>query len=366
MNAKDSGSIYASLSMKLVAAIQNPQKWGDVLDCIIDITPAKGAIITLRDKTNCQIVNDVELEQRFHSPLIRGFSKVAIIHYLTELRTIDPWAAYQKTYYPYRPVQMSRVCPPDTIKVPDFLNWLKGEGFEDTIVFELDRMSGYWTAINLFLEKSEGPEAELTMAFAKDHYDLLRSSWKASQELAWSRQANRALMARAASGGAPVCLAGANGEMIECNALFEKLIDRDVIRLSGPGRKISFAENISIHGLDRWEQHDFTGHRSGTESDPLLILASPIDPDPLFTDKREQLWLLTFTNAGGDTVDPSVSRSFNLSALTARERQLYEEIVKGHSIEQAGEAIGLKRSRAFDVWGSIKRKLAISSVHKLR
>ena len=52
------------------------------------------------------------------------------------------------------------ICPPSTVKDTCFFEWLKEQGCEDTVVFELDRMAGYWTAINLFLEKSDGPTAE--------------------------------------------------------------------------------------------------------------------------------------------------------------------------------------------------------------
>lgn len=356
--------LHADLSIKLISAIQDPRKWSDVLDFIIATTGAKAAIITLRDKENCQIVNDLNLEKKFHSPLIRGFSQGAIVHYLTNLRTIDPWAAFQKTHYPYRPVQMSKVCPPKTNSVRDFLDWLTAEGFEDTIVFELDRMAGYWTAINLFIERSTGPEAAALMGFCNQNYDLLRNAWRASQDMAQSRQASSALLSEAASGGAPVCLAGANGEMIECNSLFLDLIKTDAIRLSGAGRKLSFAPSVSVHGLERWEHHGLLGHSAETE--PLLLLASPIDPDPMFADMREQLWLLTCSGTGAAQISPSIAASFNLNALTRQERKIYEAVAAGRSVPEAGAEIGLKRSRSFEVWSSVKDKLSISSAHQLR
>jgi hypothetical protein len=364
MNIATAETMHSELSLKLINAIQDPQNWSDVLDWIIKFTGAKAAIITLRDKENCQIINDVDLEANFHSPLIRGFSHEAIVHYMTNLRTIDPWASFQKTYYPHHPVQMSKVCPTDTIKETRFFDWLSSEGFEDTIVFELDRMAGYWTAINLFLETPIGKEAEQVLAFANANYELLRSSWQTSQKMAGARQANKALLERAASGGAPVCLVGANGEMIECNELFRELLETDAVRLSGIKQKLSFAHAISVHGLDRWEQHEFLGHVS--DADPLLLLASPVDPDPLFADRREQLWLLTCSNKRAAQVSPSIAASFNLDALTRQERTLYENIAAGQSVAEAGSTIGLKRSRAFEVWSSVKEKLGISSAHKLR
>ena len=364
MNFQAQDSLKAELSIRLISAIRDPQGWSHVLDWIIERTDARAAIITLRDKENCQIVNDVDLEQKYHSPLIRGFSHDAIMHYLTNLRTIDPWAKFQKTQYPHRPTQMSQVCPPGTIPDKTFLTWLNDQGLQDTVVFELDRMAGYWTAINLFLEKPDGPEAEQLLAFANDAYDLLRHSWQTSQAMVRQRQAASAMLALASHGGAPVCLVGANGEMIECNAMFRDLIGTDAIRLSGSDNKLSFSPWVSVHGLASWEQHDFLCHDASVE--PMLLLATPVDPDPLFADKREQLWLLTCSNYGAAQIAPSIAESFNLSALTRQERELYRAVANGETVTEAGESIGLQRSRAFEVWAEVKDKLGITSAHKLR
>lgn len=364
MNVAFAENKQAELSTRLIAAIQDPEQWAQVLDWIIANTGAKAAIITLRDKKNCQIVNDHALEQKYHSPLIRGFSQDAIVYYLTNLRTIDPWAAFQKTHYPHLPMQMSKVCPPDTIADKSFLNWLRDVGFTDTIVFELNRMSGYWTAINLFLQNGSGPEAQQAMGFANAHYALLRRSWQVSQNIVRDEQARAALFQLASTSGAPVCLVGANGEMIECNSRFNALIEKDVIRLSGSKRKLSFAKSVSVQGLDRWEQHEFLSHEA--EMVPLFIQAKPIDPDPLFARKREQFWMLTCSNAGLRPISAPVSSELNLGALTVQQRDLYRGIEGGMSVVNAGVAIGLKRSRAFDVWAEVKAKLGITSAHKLR
>ena len=348
------------LPLKLMDAIQDPEKWGDVLDMIMRMTGAKAAIITLRDKQTCQIVNDVELEQKFHSPLIRGFSTDAIIHYLTNLRTIDPWAEFQRTCYPYRPVQMSRLCPQDSVADQRFFEWLKSVGFEDTIVFEMDRMAGYWTAMNLFLETPTAPEARKAMDFANEYYDLIRNAWMSSQMLARARQSSTALMHRAADAGSATCIVGANGELLESNDLFEDVMKTGSVRVSGSKRKLSFANNVTIVGLKRWEQHDFQRH--AVDAEPLVLLASPLDPDPIFAGKREKHWLLTCTAAGATVTGPQSV----LDSLTRQERDLYREIANGKSVEEAGRTIHLKRSRSFEVWGAVKGKLGIKNAYQLR
>lgn len=351
-----------ALPIKLMDAIQDPQKWGEALELIMRMTGAKGAIITLRDKQTCQIVNDVALEEKYHSPLIRGFSTEAIIHYLTNLRTIDPWAEFQRSYYPHRPVQMSRVCPQDTVADQRFFDWLKGVGFTDTIVFELDRMAGYWTAINLFLESPTAPEAKRALDFSNEYYDLIRNAWVTSQTLSKTRQSSVALLTRAADAGAPTCIAGPNGELLESNRLFDALLQGDAIRLSGSKRKLSFADAVTVVGLQAWGQHAFLRHQAETK--PLVLLASALDPDPIFAGKRENHWVLTCSGTGAASFAPAAGP--DLDALTRQERTLYTEIAAGKSVTQAGEAIGLKRSRTFEVWGGIKDKLGITNAHQIR
>ncbi|WP_333713913.1 hypothetical protein [Yoonia sp.] len=350
------------LPLKLMDAIQDPDKWADALEVIMRMTGAKGAIITLRDKQTCQIVNDVTLEEEFHSPLIRGFSTEAIIHYLTNLRTIDPWAEFQRTYYPHRPVQMSRVCPQESVADQRFFDWLRGVGFTDTIVFELDRMAGYWTAINLFLGSPTAPEAKRAMDFANEYYDLIRNAWVTSQTLSKTRQSSAALLTCAADAGAPTCIAGANGELLESNSLFDALLEGDAIRLSGSKRKLSFADAVTIIGLQQWGQHAFLRHSAETK--PLVLIASPLDPDPIFAGKRENHWLLTCSVSGAAMPAPEANPAHHV--LTRQERTLYSEIAAGKSVQKAGEAIGLKRSRTFEVWGSIKEKLGITIAHQIR
>jgi len=203
----------------------------------------------------------------------------------------DTW---EKTFpYPHRPVQMSKVCPQDSIDDRRFFDWLKTVGFEDTVVFELDRMAGYWTAINLFYETPEMPERNKALETANAYYDLIRNAWVTSQTMAKTRQSSAALLDRAAGAGSPTAVVGPNGELLENNDLFDGVLGTQAIKLSGKKKKLSFAHSVSVVGLDKWAQHNFLRHSADTV--PLLLLASPFDPDPIFASKRENHWLLTCT-----------------------------------------------------------------------
>lgn len=255
---------------------------------------------------------------------------------------------------------MSRVCPQETVADRRFFDWLKGVGFEDTVVFELDRIAGYWTALNLFLESPTAPEARKALDFANEYYDLIRNAWVTSQTLSKTRQSSAALLARASEAGAPTCIAGPNGELLESNTLFDALMEGDIIRLSGSTRKLGFADTVTVMGLQTWGQHGFLRHTAETK--PLVLLASPLDPDPIFAGKRENHWLLTCTGTGAAA--PATCADHD--ALTRQERALYNEIASGKPVKEAGAAIGLKRSRPFELWAGIKDKLGIRNAHQIR
>lgn len=360
MNKESSLFWEKALPLALMDAVRDPSKWGDTLELIMEMSGAKAAIITLRDKQTCQIVNDLELEQKYHSPLIRGFPMDAIVHYLTHLRTADPWADFQRTYYPHRPLQMSRVCPRESVPDQRFFTWLADLGFRDSVVFELDRVAGHWTAMNLFLEDSDSPASRRVIDFSHEYSELIRNAWVSSQALLQSRQSNQALLDRAAAAGTPICVVGANGELLESNSLFDSLTEDDTIRVSARTREISFARSVRIFGLQRWAQTDLLRHDGKTTD--VVLFARRIDPDPIFAGKRESHWVLT--SSGTRPADPGLPD--HLNALTRQERDLYDHIASGKSVEEAGQAINLKRSRSFEVWAEVKSKLGIRSAHQLR
>ena len=358
----ETNDIMSGLASKTIDAIRDPDRWGDALDHIIANTPACAAIITLRDKKTCQIVNDADLERTYHSPLIRGFTMEAVVYYLTELRTIDPWAEYQRLHYPYRPTVMSRVCAPEDHGDQRFFGWLKSLSMEDTVVFELDRMAGYWTACNLFLPSRDREEGSELLSFAETHFDYLRNAWQTSQLLQHSRQTEAALLEHFGDGGKPCCLVGPNGELRQPNDLFQSLVNEDIVRLSGPNRKVSFSKGLKVSGLTAWEDHALTRH-DGPISD-CTFEACPIEPDPRFTGKREKLWLLTVSGYASNPSKAPVP--FDLRALTPQETKLFRAVVQGNSVSAAGAAIGVRRTRAFEIWSSIKEKLKISNAHQVR
>jgi len=334
-------------------AIRLPEEWESVLQYIIKTTPAKAAIITLRDGKTCQIVDDNALVQQHHSPLIVGFSPEGVHYYLKELRTIDPWAAAQKKYYPRRPLLMSKVCHPESVGDQKFFKWLKSQGIQDTIAFELQSMPGYWTACNLFLEDYNPSQADELLDFANTHQNILSNAWQASQALIRSNQSEQAILDQLSNLGLPACLTGPNGEVFSNNSEFDQLIKLGLVRVVGHKRMLSIGSNVIQHGFQEWIskftlKHDF----DGPEFD---VSAQAFEPDPLYKGNRKQFCVLTFRNRS-TTNNNNVCLPFNLDQLTVQEHRLYNAILSGLSVSDAGVSIKLRRSRTYEVWSEVKHK----------
>ena len=347
------------LVMLSVEAIQDPEKWQRVLQHIMHSTQAKAAMITLRDGRSCQIVNDDELESKFHSPLIQGFSYDAVVYYLQELRTIDPWAEAQKTHYPQRPILMSRVCNPDDVPDQRFFSWLKQYDILDTVAFELNQMPRHWTACNIFIERQKSEAAEAALAYATEHHLFLKSAWQSSQQLLHSQQSSRATLDHMANLNISTCITGPNGEVMNGNSAFDQLLALGHIETHGPKRRLAVPHSSRLLGDAAWLEQ---AKMEANEFAPTLtIYAVPFTPDPLYVGKREKWWLLTFQIEEIYTISPA-----ELNLLTSQEKDLFAAIRSGSSIASAGEIIGVKRSRAFDIWASVRSKLGISNAHQIR
>lgn len=356
-------NVDAELVRLAFQAVRAPHKWQSVLQHVIKVTPAAAAIITLRDKKTCQIVNDDALEAEYHSPLIQGFDLDAVVFYLTELRTIDPWAKAQTQVYPHIPTVMSRVLDPRTATDRRFFDWLERGGLRDTIAFELERLPGHWTAINLFTRNIGGPETEELLAYCNLHSSILREAWQSSQHVMHCRQSGQAVLDHLAASSVPACILSPSGEVTLVNDAFQSLSRSGIARISQPSGRLSLCLNAELD-LSA-SQSDVAVLRHAAVDDSVSVAASPFEPDPLYAQKKEKHWLLRF-EAGVGAKKRVTSVGFPLERLTAQERKLFDVISRGASVQEAGQEIGIQRSRSFEVWACVKDKLGISNAHELR
>ena len=347
----------------VLKAIRNPERWDRVLQHILAVTDAKAGIITLRDRKTCQIVNDNALEEKYHSPLIQGFNFEAVAYYLEKLVAIDPWAAAQRTHYPHRPMLMSSICPVGSVKDTRFFDWLAEAGMRDTVVFELDRSPGFWTACNLFLEGNDADAANRLLQYCNVHFKHIADAWKASQDLVRLQQSGKAALDKLGSFAIPACVVGPAGEVFRSNDLFETLLETGCVRLSGPEGRLSVCKDAVWFASDTDVEDGILRH--GDCEMALKVSIEAFEPDPLYRDKREPLWLFTFGGeAAGQRSDHRMV--LELDSLSDQERDFADAIRDGLDVKEAGAAIGVKRARAFTIWKSIRETLGIDSVHQLR
>ena len=344
-------------------AIREPQRWERVLQHLIATTPAKAAIITLRDKTTCQIVNDDALVQEYHSPLIQGFSLESVAYYLEELRTIDPWAEAQRTTYPYRPTVMSTICHPNDVEDKRFFSWLEKEGLQDTVAFELDRVPGHWTAINLFLEHRETSDSHTLLEFCNLHFDLLRESWQSSQQMLRYKQSGDAALNQMSIRSRPACIITPNGAVFQKNSAFQNLQDNGAIKISPASNKLSICKNAEFYGDPDFDKTIVASHDSIDESCKAIV--SPFEPDPLYKEKKDRYWLLSFGPVDG-ICSTKLEQVYELNVLLRQQRLFFDAVCDGANIAEAGKKVGVQRARAYVIWSEIRQKLELESVHELR
>ena len=316
-------------------------------------------MITLRDAKTCQIVDDVALETTFHSPMICGFTMESAAYYLQELRTIDPWADAQRQHYPFRPTLMSTICSPATMPDNKFFRWLTDLGFHETVVFELNRMAGHWSALNLFFKEPQGAQAEAAKNYLALHCDLLKEAWLASQEFTHNKQSRQISLEQI---GTPACVVNQDFEVLASNRNFGHLMANGVVAMFGPKKRLSVEHSIMFTGNP--EISSGVRRHEAEINDYQAFMAS-FDPDPLHEGKREGHQLIIFRSSS-ERRNHQEFTEFELKNLTPQEKKMLAAVQHGLSIRDAGDAIGIKRSRAFEVWGSIKSKLSISSSHQVR
>jgi hypothetical protein len=349
-----------NLALHTMKAIRNPEKWQSVLSHIMAETGAKAAMITLRDATTCQIVDDLALQRTYHSPLIRGFSAESAGFYLQELREVDPWAEAQRLHYPHHPILMSRICSPKNFPENRFFNWLRELRMSETVVFELERLPGYWTACNLFVETAGSETALKVLKYAERHQTLLREAWQTSQTVRQGAQSREVSLDHVE---APACIVNHLFEVVGENRAFEGFQDDGQALCHGPRKKLSIADSIVLMFRGDEGKDKVARHRSGQTG--IRAVATPFAPDPLHENTKLNYHLIVFYGGQNSKTTSQLSEK-DLDGLTFQERKMLKAVRSGAGVREAGEIIGVKRSRSFEIWASIKIKMAIPNAHIVR
>ena len=345
-----------------LSAVRDVDKWKRVLEHVIHATSSPAAIITLREKRTCYIVNDDAIEADNHSPLICGFPPAQVEFYLNSLRTIDPWAEAQQSNYPYQPTLMSEICNPTDVEDQRFFDWLNSFGIYDSIAFELDRVSGFWTAMNVFSFEQGHRNNRRAVDYLNSHYSMLQEAWRSTVDTTAVKQSAQATLDHLARLNIPACILSPEMKLDHKNELFEQLIERGVAKIYGQSGRLGASDYVSAIGSATaimGKIDTFVG-----SNEPYRMSASPFVSDPMYQDKKEKHWLVTFQAAKRQLQQPKSTTM--LATLSDQERALYDQLIAGTQILPAGQALGIGRSRTYQIWDDIREKLGIESVHQLR
>ena len=232
---------------------------------------------------------------------------------------------------------------------------------EESVVVELGQMPGYWSALNLFMGDPESDETIAALQYVKNHFLFLRQAWQVTQQLTQSDQSSQAILDQME---VAACVINANNEIILANRAFSHLKKKGVVRVLAPSKRLSVPTTAALPTNTTGIMLAIARHNAA-DQDQVSLTIETFNPDPLYKEKRDPLRLVVIASRAQTAQNPSLQK-LNVQLLTGQERRMFEAIKNGTSVVGAGSLIGVKRSRANDIWGSAKDKLGISNAHQIR
>lgn len=223
---------------------------------------------------------------------------------------------------------------------------------------ELNALPKHWSALNLFFAETDDTDVKAGKTYLEDNIDVLRDAWKTSQEFVHGAQRAVSSLEHMSNLSIPAAIVDEGGKVHQSNALFQSYCTQGRIRLTGT-KHLLLPDGVSISGDA--DLLDTISRETWDDDFDLKIVVSRILSDPSFPENSEAYCLLTFHPS---TFMPTNDAVANL--LTRQELDLYKAIKAGKTVRDAGETIGIKRSRTFEIWNSVKQKLGVSSAHQIR
>ncbi len=356
----------SALVTEIIAAIDDQARWRRVLAAILGLTGAKAAIITLRENKTCQIVDDVQLQQEHHSPFVEGFELERVAYYVYNLRMKDVWADAQVDHRPIVPTQMSTLVSSEEFAKTELGQWCFDQGINDTIVVQIGQVPGYWTALNVFFNNNDAGGADNIMALLNDHLSVIKNAWKTGREIVRTRQTGKGLLEFLSDQSIAACLLDRTGKVTGSNKEFGQLKDQGIVRVGSPSNRLSLSDSVERNGMEAEISAQIGTHADEAGGQPFGVSVRPIAADPLYEGMQEPELLLLLEPARPGQGALRRRLGPKLGTLTAQERRLFDAILAGGSVPEAGEKIGVGRSRAFEIWRAVKEKLGVQNAGQLR
>lgn len=356
--------IDENLVLKILEATQSEAEWKTVLDYLIEISGSIAASITLRDQTNCQVIVDDAFEHEFHSPFVARMDTKVVSDYVLNLREKDAWAEVQIVHRPIEPLLMSNLVSTEELLNSDFGRWAAAQGFNDTVVYQIGRSRRYWTALNLFFHNSGHGEERAVFDVVNTYSDVLKGAWSVGRDIVRQHEVEVGIFDLVSDLGRACCLVSSDGRLKARNQKFESLVAMDLLRVIGTNRRMSIAKHVQIAEDRSAIFAKFPSHYSENDDIPLSISSKIYPVDPLYKGKKDDEVILFFEVGTIKNLNPPSTSRIDL--LCPQEKSLYEHVLDGRTIEEAGKLIGLKRARTYEIWRLVKEKTGVRSAHSIR
>lgn len=351
---------------KIFDATQNENEWKAVLRYLIELSGSIAAAITLRDQSTCQVIVDNSFEIEFHSPFIEGLDCHMIADYITNLREKDTWAESQIINRPFKPLLMSNVHPNDQLERSDFGHWVLSQGFNDTVAYRIGGSSRYWTSLNLYFHNSGEGEQEKVLSVVETYAEILTHAWSIGRDVVRRREMESGIFNLISELGLACCLVSSDGKIKDSNEEFQNLVEIDLLRVIGPNRRLSFTIHARLSEEAKPSLKNFPRHYSEPKyvDNELTVFAKKYPVDPRYKETKDDEIIIFFERSGLIAQKhPSQGR---INLLGSQEKLLYDYVLGGRTIEEAGKMIGLKRARTFEIWRSVKDKIGFQNSHNVR
>ena len=237
---------FAPLINQIYETIDDPSAWQDMLEEITKGVGAVASIITLRDLKTATIVITPQIETELQSPLIACFNEEQINHYLTNYRETDPWAKAQSYTHPYIPTLMSNLVVQKDLEKTEFGQWARAQGFNDTIVVEIDRSQNSWTAFNLYFWNDGEKIASETVQYVKTLTPHLRRAWAAGRQRIRAEVLEKHLIAGVEADDRVVVLLNPQGQVVAKSAPAVSELLSGIARVDPVSKRLSVVEDLEF------------------------------------------------------------------------------------------------------------------------
>lgn len=358
-----SGTINISkykIERALLSTLQDPAKWGGVLELLIQETGSTKGVILQRDTATGLLMIPKSLPENLAQPLLRGFSKSEMFDYESNYAEDDPWTAIELQFQSTEPYALSSYLALDALKKHKIYNWLEHLGITDTVVMDIYRGEDYWVAVNLFFDVHNTQVKDRCIELLNEIQVLLQTMWHALiksytlppdyQPMAYFLE-HRDKAEMVISNTGRVLALSSQAKTLVGDGSFPILIKSSRIFIRNQVLRERFWSFLlsAFSEFDKSTSFEFEGYWFNVTN-----ISKHFD----LVGKDQGLKLLSFNKGySTDFVDAPV---WECELLTKREKELVKVLAHGGRVVDFQKKHNIAKSTAHNCWSMVKKKLNIT------